>query len=694
MAGAAQNITRHFGGDWHGSYGAIPTPGHSPRDRGCTVKDADGGEVLFYAHNDPAFDWRGLKDECRRLGLIPDRDTSVHAEWRETGSYTYRNAAGDVVYRTVRKEKRGEAKRFEAQRLEGGRWVNKLDTVERVPYRLPELLAADPAAPVYFVEGERKADKLASWGLVATAIAFGCKGWRREYAQHFVGRTVVILPDNDDVGREFAAKVKEALGAVANDVAIIDLPGLRPKGDVIDWTGTADDLRALTVKALADPGETFPIADLASWSATAATPKSFIMAGYVPARELTLATGAGGANKSTFGQQLATCCAAGLPMLGIDVAQGSALYITAEDDDDRLHWMQEHICRALGVRMVDLVGKLHLASLRGRLGNELATFDAEGKLRPSPSFRVLRATIAQAKARLVVLDNAAHLFAGNENDRGQVTAFVNLLYSLCVDLGTTIILVAHSNKAGDTYSGSTAWLNAVRSQIVLSRPDGAIDPDERVLTLGKANYARQGDELRFRWHDFALVRDRDLPSDVREELSATIQANLDNDIFLRCLDERNRQERAVSESKASRTYAPKEFAAMPESKGIGRGRLEAAMDRLFRTGAIERGIVGRYKGEGKDMIGLRRTADDLNRTSDNLSDDVPMTPSDDVPMTYRRPPKAHTPILRIEGAAPEAAAPSSREGLERGSLHPSPRLNGAAILAPGEALNDEVPGWQ
>jgi hypothetical protein len=234
----------------------------------------------------------------------------------------------------------------------------------------------------------------------------------------------------------------------------------------------------------------------------------------------------------------------------------------------------------------------------------------------------------------------------------------------------------------------------VRSQIVLSRPDGAIDPDERVLTLGKANYARQGDELRFRWHNFALVRDRDLPSDVRAELSASIQANLDNDIFLRCLDERNRQERAVSESKASRTYAPKEFAAMPESKGIGRGRLEAAMDRLFRTGAIERGIVGRYKGEGKDMIGLRRTADDLGQTPDDLSDDVPMTPSDDVPMTYRRPPKAHTPILRIEGAAREAAAPSPHEGLERVAPHPSSRLNGAAILAPGEALNDEVPGWQ
>jgi RecA-family ATPase len=584
MTSTAQNITRHFQGEWHGSYGAIPTPGHSARDRGLTVKDGENGEPVFYAHNDVSFDWRGMKDECRKLGLMPDRMAS--AEWRETGSYTYRAASGATLYRTVRKERAGAGKRFEAQRLESGRWIGKLDRVERVPYRLPELLAADPVEPVYFVEGERKADKLAGWGMVATAIAFGCKGWRREYAQHFTGRTVVILPDNDDVGREFAAKVKQALDGTARAVVIIPLPGVPDRGDIIDWRGSADDLRMLTAVALNPPVETFPIADLAGWSRTTATPKTFLMAGFVPARELTLATGAGGANKSTFGQQLATCCAAGVPMLGVEVVQGAALYITAEDDEDRLHWMQEHICRAVGVGMASLAGKLSVASLRGRLGNELATFDNEGKLRPSPSFALLKATIAQSGAQLVVLDNAAHLFAGNENDRGQVTAFVNLLYSLCVDLGVTIMLVAHANKAGDSYSGSTAWLNAVRSQIVLARPEGAMDPDQRVLTLGKANYARPGEELHFRWHDFALRLDTDLPADQRNELAATAAAATANARFLELLDKSRDERRAVSASRAARNFAPRIFAGMTGAKGMKDTAFEGALERLLHLGAV------------------------------------------------------------------------------------------------------------
>lgn len=175
----------------------------------------------------------------------------------------------------------------------------------------------------------------------------------------------------------------------------------------------------------------FPLADLNQWSLRQAEAKRFVMKGFVPDREMTLITGAGGANKSTFGQQLATCCAAAVPMLGIDVEPVSSLYLTCEDDDDRLHWMAQHICNTLGLKMADLVGRLHLSSLRGQLGNELASFDMEGKLKPSPSFASLRATIISTNARLVVLDNAAHFFAGNENDRGQVTAFVNLLYSLC-----------------------------------------------------------------------------------------------------------------------------------------------------------------------------------------------------------------------------------------------------------------------
>lgn len=585
----AQNITRHYRGEWHGSWGAFPAPGHSSDDRGITVKDADGGgDVVFHSFN--GADWREIKDECRRIGLLPEFQRANVNQRREAGIYEYANADGEVLYRTVRIEQAGKRKRFEARRPDGcGGWKNGLGDVRRVLYRLPDIEAAkrEQEKPlVLLVEGERKADKLASWGYTATSCAFGCKGWRKQYADALAGCVVVILPDNDDEGRAFAKKAAADVERAGGECHMVELADLPPKGDIIDWTGTVDDLRGLIDKAINPPAETFPIADLAAWQHSEPKAKPFIMPGYIPSRELTLATGAGGANKSTFGQQLATCVAGGVPMLGIHVMQGNALYITAEDDEDRLHWMQAHICKAVGLNMASLAGKLHLASLRGRLGNEIATFDLEGKLRPSPSFRVLRATIERAKAQVVVLDNAAHLFAGNENDRQQVTAFVNLLYSLCQDLGATVILVAHSNKAGDSYSGSTAWLNAVRSQIVLGRPDDTHDPDERILTLGKANYARQGQELRFRWHDFALRLDEDLPPDTRKEMAANLKAAAVNERFLQCLAKTKDERRAVSVAASASNYAPRVFAKMTTGKGYTDRDYSEALERLLHLGTI------------------------------------------------------------------------------------------------------------
>jgi len=602
----AQKITQHFEGDWHGDYGAFPAPGHSKSDRGMTVKDVpsapDGVLINSFNGGDPL----AVKDECRRIGLLPELKLgNTHA--RETAHYEYVDADGVVLYRTVRIEQEGRRKRFEAQRPDHrGGWIKGVGDTRRILYRLPDIRAAVSQGNrplVILTEGERKADKLSGWGFVATSCAFGCKGWRKAYADDLAACTVVILPDNDDEGREFAIKAAADIKRAGGEVSIVELPDLPPKGDIVDWRGSAEDLRSLIDAAFQCSDTTFALANLAAWERSDPQPKTFTMPGFVPSRELTLATGAGGANKSTFGQQLATCVAAGVPMLGIDVMPGNALYITAEDDEDRLHWMQAHICDALGVRLSSLAGKLHIASLRGRLGNELATFDMEGKLRPSATFATLRATIERTKAGFVVLDNAAHLFAGNENDRQQVTAFVNLLYSLCQELGVTIILVAHSNKAGDSYSGSTAWLNAVRSQIVLSRPDGSPDPDERILTLGKANYARQGQELRFRWHDFALRLDGDLPADTRKELAATVQASNDNELFIACLRQMTAERRPVSE-KPSKGFAPLVFTRMPESRGIGKPRLEQAMDRLFRIGRIERAELWRGP-DRKAVYGLR-----------------------------------------------------------------------------------------
>lgn len=674
----AENITRAYRGTWANGQGLIPTPGHSAKDRGTTVRDTPDGDVVFHSFN--GGDWRALKDECRTRGLLPEREVSPQnaaqpnrRAWRQTGSFEYADATGAVLYRTVRKERDGDAKRFQAQRLEGGRWIDGMGEVERVPYRLPELLASDADTPVYFVEGERKADKLAGWGFTATAVAFGSKGWRRDYAQHFAGRVVVIMPDNDEPGQAFAATVKEALEGIAATVAIMELPGLPPKGDIIDWQGDAGELRTLTDKALNPPADTFPIADLAAWASTEPTPKAFVLAGHVPARELTLITGAGGANKSTFGQQLATCVAAGLPMLGLEVQQGGALYITAEDDSDRLHWMQAHICRALRVPMPSLAGKLHLVSLRGRLGNELATFDNDGKIRPSPAFATLKATVAATRPALVVIDNAAHVFAGNENDRGQVTQFVNLLYGLTLDYGVSILLVAHANKAGDSYSGSTAWLNAVRSQIVITRPDGSHDPDERLLTLGKANYARQGEELRFRWHDFALVRDDDLPPAQRVEIAAVALANGDNAAFLACLRQRVKEgEGRLVGPAPGPNYAPAQFEGMTQAKGLKRDRLKVAMERLFAIGAIETHTY-RNTSKARDVTVIRETSGTASPNPEPLPRTRPEHSPRTTPNSPPEHPPAHSPPKGGNGAALWAPAPT-----------PDSRM----ILAPGETGDD------
>lgn len=415
--------------------------------------------------------------------------------------------------------------------------------------------------------------------------------------------------------------------------------------------------RLQSVEPAAGGPKLFPVADLAQWSLSTAEPKRFIMSGFLPEREMTLATGAGGANKSTFGQQLATCCAAGVPMLGIEVEPVPALYLTCEDDPERLHWMAEHICRALGVNMADLAGRLHLSSLRGQLGNELANFDTEGKLRPSPSFASLRATIIATGARLVVLDNAAHFFAGNENDRGQVTAFVNLLYSLCRELDVTILLIAHSNKAGDTYSGSTAWLNAVRSQIVLQRPEDSLDPDERLLTLGKANYARQGAEVRFRWHDFALVRDDDLPADKRLQLAAVTRASAENDAFMHCLAAATDAKRAVSHNPGT-NYFGTVFPAMPQSNGLNTSAFKSAFERLLHLRQIELDAP-LWKRENRSWkYGIRAAKKRTDPPAPTPCTDPHRPPAQTIEIACTDP-HAPTPLYPTDiwGAASEAAAP-------------------------------------
>lgn len=339
------------------------------------------------------------------------------------------------------------------------------------------------------------------------------------------------------------------------------------------------------------------VVDIASWQG-AAPHRRFIIPGWVVRGACGLLSGQEGVGKSLLAQQMATCAAIGRNFLGLDVEHVKAAYITCEDPEDELRRRQEAINKSLGVTTDAIVDQLMLVSLKGHLGNELGTFDQLGRLSPSPRFWQIRKRVIEFGANLVFLDNAAHFFTGNENARHDVAVFLGLLEALSEAIDGAVVLLAHpnkqhaqGNKQGNEYSGSTGWSAHVRNRLFLDwkaeTEDGMpLDEDARILRKSKANYGKKGEEIEFRWHEWAFTNLSELPSDTAAEISRVAADAALNERFLACLDACSRQLRAVSVSRAASNYAPRVFAKMTEGKRVPTEAFEAAMERLLHLGEI------------------------------------------------------------------------------------------------------------
>lgn len=214
-------------------YAAI-CPAHDDREPSLALSAGDDGRVLMTCR-------AGCKTEdvLARLGLaMKDLFPSRTKTKREiVAAYEYRDADG-----TLRDQKiRFRPKAFGWRAADGKTWKR---SDYRGLYRLPELLAADPSAPVLVVEGEKDVDRLLSLGLVATCSPDGANGtdepsrkWLPAYTRALRGRIVRVVPDNDPPGAAFGAYVAKQLAPVAAEVKFVDLPlpGIGPKGDVSDY---------------------------------------------------------------------------------------------------------------------------------------------------------------------------------------------------------------------------------------------------------------------------------------------------------------------------------------------------------------------------------------------------------------------------------------------------------------------------
>jgi hypothetical protein len=220
-------------------------PAHDDRRASLSVATGDDGRILLHCHAGCP-----VEKVVGALGLAMKDLGPTHAGKAESSpkgrivqTYDYTDEEGRLLFQVCRMEPKGFLQR---RSKPGGGWVWSVRGCRPVPYRLSELVKADPKRLVLIVEGEKDADRLAALGCIATTNAGGAGKWRPEYNEHFRGRYVIVFPDNDKPGWHHANQVALCLHGIAAAVKIVQLPGVPEKGDISDWLdagGTLNQLR-------------------------------------------------------------------------------------------------------------------------------------------------------------------------------------------------------------------------------------------------------------------------------------------------------------------------------------------------------------------------------------------------------------------------------------------------------------------
>lgn len=508
--------------------------------------------------------------------------------------YDYCDENGEILFQVVRKP--GHA--FLQRRPDGaGGWVWNVRGVRQVPYRLPELLAAAEDELVFVVEGEKDADNLRALGFVATCNAGGATKWRACHAEPLQGRDVVILPDNDDKGREHAEQVRASLAGVARSVRVLELPGLPHKGDVSDWIA-AGGTRAGLLALLPDPEvPASPLRPVGLQGVMQAdeTPWPHVVEFYFPRRVTTLLGGHGGLGKSMLALTLAAHVAAGRAWYQLNVERAPVVFLSFEDEGEIVLRRLRRIIEAYELPPADVIDNLTVLD-GSDAETELALESLDGK---GLDFTPMMGLVSEAVrgAGLVFIDNASDTYGGNEIQRRQVRAFIRRLAREAKDNDAAVVLLAHVNREAakrngkaENYSGSSQWHNSVRSRLAL------VESDESGIELlhEKANYGVKFEPVSLRRNAHGVLEPIPAAQAAADKASAEairMQADMDAVLgVLRPVLEQGATVTTAFNGPATTWHVLCRLPELPQQYRTreGRKRLEAALIALERARYIQR----------------------------------------------------------------------------------------------------------
>jgi hypothetical protein len=439
----------------------------------------------------------------------------------------------DKEYFRVRKSRpahAGARPSYSCSRPKQDRWGNVTrvynlgDPRRRIPYRLPELEAADPSETVYLVEGEKDVEAIVAKGGVATTAFGGANGWKSGWGELYLkDRHVLIVADRDDgpgiraalqrfediaphaascrvvgarVGKDAADHLHNGHG-LDEFVDYVQEPRDAPAVAVAPPSATGTDGRAPDPEphvgapkpavAVALPTETdtggrpYRLTRLDG----PLEPITWLWAGWIPDGNITLLAGDGGVGKSTFLAGLAARLSRGDGING--GVPGNTLILSAEDSGTQI------IGPRLRAAEADLerVRELHLAPAGW---NESLTFPRDAT--------VLAEAIRDFGAKLVILDPGnSHLDVENSHSDLDVRRALGPLAQVAMQERCAIVYLIHLNKAsGATFrhrvNGTVGTINQARSVLgIAQHPE---EHDQVVLAHVKHNYSARQESLAFR----------------------------------------------------------------------------------------------------------------------------------------------------------------------------------------------------
>jgi hypothetical protein len=364
----------------------------------------------------------------------------------------------------------------------------------RTLYRAHEVARAIQARrPVVVVEGEKCADALAALGFVATCNEDGAGKWLPEHTQLLVGARVVVLPDCDAPGTSHAQLVEQSLTGVAEVVRVAKLPGLKAKGDVVDWLSadnTAADLREIVESevfdglvarahdALAAAGMGTPQAKrvrrryftdgpASELFSRVFPPTSWLVTGLLTDDAVFAVAGEPKTTKTWAALEMAMAVANGDRAFGEFAVESGARTVAAFLVEDSPRSTRNRLRALADSRGLDPEKASQRIHIHNRASLDLRDVEQVAEL-------VASIWLMPEAPALVVLDPLRDLHGAEENASSEMAVVMHALRAMRSILNAAIVFVHHAGKAGPEQGKRRAGQRMRGSTVIHASIDGGL----------------------------------------------------------------------------------------------------------------------------------------------------------------------------------------------------------------------------